>query len=148
MKNLIIVAVLSLIGINAISENNEIPPKVILELEEEAYIDDIPFNTKEVVEEYFLSQIELEEETYVDDIPFDTEKVLCEHLNKESNKQSTEIVIINALEDLNIDVVQIVEDINKAVEYSIQIIEEENIINEIKYRTIKILNVTSSSTGF
>ncbi len=43
---------------------------------EEAYINDIPFNTteiyNEIIAEQNLAQFDFEEEEYVDDIPFDT----------------------------------------------------------------------------
>lgn len=48
--------------------------------EEEAYINDIPFNTEEVVANYLYEKalsetFEFEEEAYIDDIPFDTKCV-------------------------------------------------------------------------
>jgi hypothetical protein len=50
------------------------------ELEEEAYINDIPFSTAEVVANYLYEKalsetFEFEEEAYIDDIPFDTYEV-------------------------------------------------------------------------
>ncbi len=50
--------------------------------EEEAYINDIPFETDEVVAIYNYSHqpIVVEEEAYVDDIPFDTESIAKEYL--------------------------------------------------------------------
>jgi len=50
------------------------------ELEDEAYINDIPFSTEEVVANYsyekaFSETFEFEEEDYIDDIPFDTYEV-------------------------------------------------------------------------
>jgi hypothetical protein len=70
----------------AISEN---PPKVEqaasdeFEFEEEAYINDIPFNTKCVsamckYKKATAIEYEMEEESYVNDIPFDTEKISAE----------------------------------------------------------------------
>lgn len=51
-----------------------------LELEEEAYINDIPFSTETVVANYLYAKalnetFEFEEEAYIDDIPFDTKCV-------------------------------------------------------------------------
>ncbi|MBU1010377.1 MAG: hypothetical protein KKD74_09600 [Bacteroidetes bacterium] len=48
---------------------------------EEAYIDDIPFNTDSIAADYLLGEllndtIKLSEEAYVDDIPFDTHEVV------------------------------------------------------------------------
>lgn len=158
MKNLIIILIFSLIGMNVLIAETTIPPISMLELEEESYVDDIPFNTKEVFEAYILSQLVLEEETYVDDIPFDTEKVLCDYINKKSyedicikEKKSSnpEIIVISTLDELgiDIDVEEILEDIKEAFEYSIQVIDEENVINEIKYRTIKLIYSTSTSSN-
>ena len=48
--------------------------------EEEAYINDIPFNTEEVVANFLYEKalsdtFEFEEEAFIDDIPFDTYEV-------------------------------------------------------------------------
>ncbi len=63
-----------------------VTPKIItFELEEEKYVNDIPFNTKIIVENppdfYSYSSlinysIKLEDEEYVEDIPFNTNSVL------------------------------------------------------------------------
>ena len=45
--------------------------------EDEAYINDIPFNTEMVVNEMMLPEFDFEEEAYVDDIPFATEMVVA-----------------------------------------------------------------------
>jgi hypothetical protein len=46
------------------------------DFEDEPYINDIPFDTKEVVEQVMneqnLAQFDFEDEAYIDDIPFDT----------------------------------------------------------------------------
>ena len=51
---------------------------------EESYIDDIPFNTKDVYDNLLavknLTEFNFEEEQYIDDIPFDTECVSAECL--------------------------------------------------------------------
>ncbi len=65
----ITLSVLTTINLNASGFN----------LMEESYIDDIPFNTKEVydniIAEKNLAEFNFEEEEYIDDIPFDTECV-------------------------------------------------------------------------
>ncbi|HOI32536.1 MAG: hypothetical protein PHG67_07635 [Bacteroidales bacterium] len=46
----------------------------------EAYVDDIPFNTAEVVKNYYDSAVNLQKadpEAFVDDIPFNTTKVVA-----------------------------------------------------------------------
>ena len=56
-------------------------------LQDEEYIDDIPFDTKKIIEEYsgycagFYNEsldvdFQLEEEEYIDDIPFDTYEIV------------------------------------------------------------------------
>ena len=61
------------------------------ELEEEAYINDIPFSTEEVVADYLYNKalhetFQFEEEEYIDDIPFNTQAVVeANHLNETMN---------------------------------------------------------------
>jgi hypothetical protein len=53
-------------------------PPVTISLNDEAYIDDIPFNTAEVAGQKpstDLSMFVLKEEAYIDDIPFDTKAI-------------------------------------------------------------------------
>ena len=59
------------------------------EFEEEAYINDIPFNTKCVAsmcnyKKAILVEYEMEEEAYINDIPFDTEKISAESNSKKA----------------------------------------------------------------
>jgi len=66
------------------------PEPITFELEKENYINDIPFNTKDIVANppdfYSFSSlknysINLVEENYINDIPFDTKKIFI-NLNK------------------------------------------------------------------
>lgn len=67
----------------AISENPPVVKETVseeIDFEDEAYINDIPFDTKCVsamckYKKAILVEYEMEEESYVDDIPFDTEKI-------------------------------------------------------------------------
>ncbi len=44
--------------------------------EEEAYVEDIPFNTKEIMEAYLIASLpEAEPEAYINDIPFRTDSI-------------------------------------------------------------------------
>jgi hypothetical protein len=59
------------------------------ELEEEAYINDIPFSTEKVVADYLYNKaiqetFQFEEEEYIDDIPFDTQTVINANLLNET----------------------------------------------------------------
>jgi len=94
MKKLgIIVAIVSVIFLGMIvpthvnSEatisNLPVVESSVMTFQEEEYIDDIPFDTEEVVNEISLTK--MEEEGYIDDIPFDTEKVVRE-LKRVSSK--------------------------------------------------------------
>lgn len=55
----------------------------VFNLENESFIDDIPFNTKEIVNtqiknnsfEFSYETFQMEQEPYINDIPFDTEKI-------------------------------------------------------------------------
>ena len=47
-----------------------------IDLADEAYVNDIPFNTEMIANQAMLNGVDyLEEEAYVDDIPFDTKKI-------------------------------------------------------------------------
>ncbi len=51
---------------------------VLPAVEEEAYINDIPFDTEAVaLNSFFVNLVRPDEETYVNDIPFSTEKVFA-----------------------------------------------------------------------
>jgi len=47
-----------------------------IDFKEEAYIDDIPFSTEQIVNDIKLRSFDFEEEAYIDDIPFETELVV------------------------------------------------------------------------
>lgn len=66
------------------TNENQTTDSVYVETEfafaEEEYIDDIPFDTKSIAENYLFREslnvsYEFEEEAYVDDIPFDTYQI-------------------------------------------------------------------------
>ena len=59
------------------------------DFEEEAYINDIHFNTGEIVANYLYNKalqetFQFEEEEYIDDIPFDTQAVVKANLLNEN----------------------------------------------------------------
>ena len=58
-------------------------------MEDEAYVDDIPFDTKAILDNYNMNlalneTYANEEEEYIDDIPFDTERVVMNTLFEEA----------------------------------------------------------------
>jgi hypothetical protein len=76
-------------GISFGAELNTNPPSkatyAVPAFEEEAYIDDIPFDTKAVADAHYgntqpHANIDFEEEAYIDDIPFNTATVAAEYL--------------------------------------------------------------------
>jgi hypothetical protein len=56
-------------------------------MKEEAYIDDIPFNTEEIAKQALLKnslkEFKLKEEAYIDDIPFNTFQICKGIINAE-----------------------------------------------------------------
>lgn len=61
-------------------------------IEEESYIDDIPFNTWQVAVDALVSgdELKLEDEPYINDIPFDTKAIAGEYLLRKIEKNSAE----------------------------------------------------------
>jgi hypothetical protein len=60
---------------------------VEITLSDEAYINDIPFDTSAIFaeandQEAFQGDFPLEDESYIDDIPFDTKSIACSVCNK------------------------------------------------------------------
>lgn len=69
-----------------LSAKSELNPEEIV-FQEEEYIEDIPFDTKAIAENYLLEEsmnsgFYFGDETYVDDIPFNTEKVARENMDQ------------------------------------------------------------------
>ncbi|HNS16827.1 MAG TPA: hypothetical protein PKH94_11565 [Bacteroidales bacterium] len=77
-----------------------------LSLNEEAYIDDIPFNTEEIagisVNASDLTQFSLKEEEYIDDIPFDTEEIV-QSLQRNASQDEAMASVFLLDEELYID---------------------------------------------
>ncbi|GEM_PF-1292459 len=82
MKTMTIILTLVFAGLiffNVSYADND-PVKIVLK--DEAYIDDIPFNTEEIAKQALLQaqlkEFKLKDEAYIDDIPFNTEQVCRE----------------------------------------------------------------------
>ena len=65
---------------SAVNSSDTPPVEQVFEMDEEPYIDDIPFDTKKVVEQVNFEQslqveFALDEEETIDDIPFSTSKI-------------------------------------------------------------------------
>ena len=60
--------------------------EMVFDFEEEAYIDDIPFNTETIAEQTLFERsmnksYQFEEEAYVNDIPFNTSEIATNLMN-------------------------------------------------------------------
>jgi hypothetical protein len=78
--------------------------------EDESYVDDIPFDTKEIaLKSLFMGLMQPEEEAYVNDIPFDTEEIAAVNNNKLLSFQPQEEEYID---DIPFETAQIVSDYN------------------------------------
>jgi hypothetical protein len=94
MKTLIL-SILLIFGITA--TNHGKPINDIYSIKEsiftdEAYVNDIPFNTQAIAVEVMLEGYEskLENEPNIDDIPFDTKAIACEYLFRKMKEASGE----------------------------------------------------------
>jgi hypothetical protein len=80
MKTMILILILGSLMTFNVSYADKNPVQFILE--DEAYIDDIPFNTAEIAKDVLLKhdlkEFKLKDEAYIDDIPFSTEQVYKE----------------------------------------------------------------------
>lgn len=104
------------------------PEPITFELEEEKYVNDIPFNTKAIVENppdfYSFSSltnysIKLEDEEYIEDIPFNTNNILNLYKAKQLINGVQNHLEINTIEegyidDIPFDTKKIIENINKS----------------------------------
>ncbi len=67
-----------------LSANAITPPSSLPTLPEEAYIDDVPFDTEAIFDSLcdasMVECFKLTEETYINDVPFNTEEVVQENM--------------------------------------------------------------------
>ncbi len=104
------------------------PKPITFELEEEKYINDIPFNTKVIVDNppdfYSYSSltnysINLEDEEYVEDIPFNTNNILNLYkakklINGVQHHLENNTIEEGYVDDIPFDTKKIIENINKS----------------------------------
>jgi hypothetical protein len=98
MKKITISVVAILIGLSTMGKNfpvskntNEVKTEIkqieLPVLTEEVYVNDIPFDTKFVYDQYILKNtMLLEDENYINDIPFNTKKTFRKHLRNIKNQ--------------------------------------------------------------
>ncbi len=100
-------------------------------LEEEANVNDIPFNTREVVSQL---EAELEEEAYVEDIPFDTRAIVMGLETQLAEEAYVDDIPFNTLDVLLLEGIAL---------------EEEEEINDIPFNTSCIVqSVKRNSTNW
>ena len=97
MKTLILslILIFGLLGPNHGKPINDIYSVKAPVISEEAYVNDIPFNTWEIAVEAILDgkEVVMEEEAYVNDIPFDTRTIACKFLLRQMIETTGEVNI-------------------------------------------------------
>lgn len=117
MKTYFIISVL-IFGLSATNHGKPINDIYSIKeptIEEEAYVDDIPFNTWDIASDIINEgdEVKMEEEDYVNDIPFSTEEFLCEYLAAKMREQYRNEANINDMpEELN-HVIKLLQNGNK-----------------------------------
>ena len=84
---------------------------------DESYIDDIPFDTRSVMEEMTndTTMFVLHDEKYIDDIPFDTEMVVMQQQAMESMQVTFEFEEEPYINDIPFETGEVVNGMNKTV---------------------------------
>ena len=107
--------------------------------EEEAYVDDIPFDTEWIAHQATLPSIEFEEEDYVDDIPFNTEKIAAKATYKKAVESEFLFEEESYVDDVPFDTEHIAQQANfrdaMAKEYELA---DEAYVDDIPFNTCKI----------
>ena len=109
------------------------------QFEEEAYVDDIPFDTEMVVHLLTNSDYNFEEEAYVDDIPFNTADISRQKLFELAMMQDFDLNEEASIDDVPFNTEQVV--INYKFRQAMeQVYEmtEENYVNDIPFNTCLI----------
>jgi len=86
------------------------------ELEEEAYINDIPFSTEDIAANYLYNKalsesFAFEEEAYIDDIPFDTYEVAMSYLYEKNLKNAFAFEEEAYIDDIPFDTEEIFDEV-------------------------------------
>lgn len=109
------------------------------DFEEEAYIDDIPFSTTEVVMSLSASTIDFAEEAYIDDIPFITSKVVSDMDGMKNYSFETEAYI----DDIPFSTAKVVNEYEYLLAVAeVMDMEEENYIEDIPFSTCVVANAS------
>lgn len=128
MKTTFTTAVLILIASLAMA-SVAVPSSAPMKLEEEAYVNDIPFDTWMISRLAFPPDLTLEEEEYVDDIPFNTAEVAKEALLNKVVGQAEE----PSVDDIPFNTLQIYNEV--LLSRFIADWQEEQNVNDIPFST-------------
>jgi hypothetical protein len=117
--------------------------------EEEAYINDIPFDTELVVLEMMMPEFNFKDEAYINDIPFSTEEIANLINYDKSLSVSFETEEEGYVDDIPFSTELIVENYNYelAVNHN-YIMPEENYIDDIPFSTLDITRQMNNNDEF
>jgi len=103
---------------------------------DEAYIDDIPFDTETVVHEMNISDFDFKDEAYIDDIPFNTAYVTANYNYLKAMAVNYELVDEDYINDIPFNTEKVTETYtySKAVSVEFQLTDEEY-IDDIPFNT-------------
>lgn len=137
LENIIWVSAITLLIILFSYNNSQGNP---MNFEDEAYIDDIPFDTEMVVSNMVISEFDFADESFIDDIPFSTHFVVLD-LNFENNYSTPfsieEETYINDIPFNTEDVVEYYTTNTKEFQF-----EDESYIEDIPFDTYTIAQKT------
>ena len=110
------------------------------QLEDETYINDIPFNTEMVVNNMMVAEFDLEEENYINDIPFNTYELALAATESDSDTNNFEMDEETYIDDIPFNTKEIANNYNyqAAINQVFEMPKEEN-INDIPFNTSLIV---------
>ncbi len=112
-----------------------------IKFDDEAYIDDIPFDTEMIVNGILTPEFDFEDESYIDDIPFNTACVTANCLYKKATSVVFELNEDEYVDDLPFSTLEIAQKYNFKQAVSVEfVMENENYINDIPFDTYQIAN--------
>ncbi len=118
----------------------------IPELAEEAFINDIPFNTHDVAVDHFLAQAlagtKLCEEAEIMDIPFST-AIIAGLYNKSAQNVVPLVMQENEVDDIPFDTHEVVQDYRFSQIGEGLLLEPESSVNDIPFETALVLTSNS-----
>ncbi len=144
MKTSIITAVLIFSAALILANGRNVspmPPDYRMVLEDEAYVNDIPFDTWRISQVSYPPDLVLAEEGYVDDIPFNTAEIAGKALLKKVIKQQEE----SSVNDIPFNTKKIYDEV--LLGRFIAKWQDERNVNDIPFNTCIIAGSTNCVTG-